>query len=45
MRIGVDIDGTILYTDNKYNVLSVNQILIDTINNLYYEDNEIVIRW
>ena len=43
MRIGVDIDQTILYTDSDYSILGFNKKLIDLINKMYDKGHDIII--
>lgn len=43
MRLCVDIDQTIIYTDSNYRILGFNKKLIDLINNLYDKGCDIIV--
>ena len=43
MKYVVDIDDTLIKTDENYNLLKINRKLVDKINDLYYNGHTIVI--
>jgi len=38
MKIGVDINQTLIYTNSSYSILGLNKKLIDIVNELYEND-------
>ena len=43
MKIGVDIDQTLIYTNSSYSILGLNKKLIDRVNELYENGHTIII--